>query len=155
MKLTSCLYFVSLLYYIFFLYSMTFTNNDWYRLMTSSSKSLQLSLSGTSPYMKGQKGLVTYGLTDNDTPSQQWQLTPVDSFTYMLRTKASGPNGYLATERQTGSQKDFIPRIHNRTTTDQSMLWRIIPTGEGTYHLSNFANGNDLYLEFLVTKKFV
>lgn len=124
------------------------SKNSWYRLMTSSSKQLELSLVGTFPYMSGEKGLVTYGLSNNDIPSQQWQLFSVDSATFMLRTKASGPHGYLGIERLNGSQTTLVPRIYNRTSTDRSFLWRITPAGDGTFHFSNVASGNESRLDF-------
>lgn len=105
----------------------------------------QLSLAGSFPYLENNEGPVTPGYSDNDTPTQQWQLFPVGSSTFMLRTKASGPNGYLACTQR---NRSMAPRIFDHPETDSSMLWTINAWGDGTFYLSNKANGRASYLDF-------
>ncbi|KAF2194194.1 hypothetical protein K469DRAFT_549203, partial [Zopfia rhizophila CBS 207.26] len=127
---------------------MDFNPNSWYRLTSAAAMKSQISMVGTFPYLNGRKGLVTFGNSDNSMPTQQWQFFPVDKSTYMLRTKASGPTGYLATENNNGSHGQIIPWIFNNTETDSSMLWRILPWNDGTFYFTNKANGRACHLDF-------
>jgi hypothetical protein len=116
----------------------------YYRISTSAANKSQLSMAGTYPYLRNEEGLVTWGFSDNDAPTQQWQLFPVGPSIFMLRTKASGPNGYLSADK--GSNP--VPRILDRSETDDSMLWRTDNGEDGTFYLSNLANGAAYHLEF-------
>ncbi|KAH7344376.1 hypothetical protein BKA66DRAFT_448126 [Pyrenochaeta sp. MPI-SDFR-AT-0127] len=122
--------------------------NSWYRLTVAGNP--QQSLAGTYPYINGDTGLVTITTSDVSTPGQQWQLISLGSFTYLLRTKASGVHGYLAVKNNNGICEESTPVIYSRRKTDESMLWTIKTQGDGGFQLSNSMNGYDCGLDFTV-----
>lgn len=127
---------------------MDFRTNSWYRLTTAASMTSQLSMAGAPPFIDGRDGIVTFAPSDNNSSTQQWQIFPVNTSTFMLRTKASGPNSYLAAVHNSSLDEHTIPRMYNRSRTESSMLWSILPWGDGTFHFSNIPNGNSCHLDF-------
>jgi hypothetical protein len=135
-------------YFLDFLRMMDFRTNSWYRLITAASIDSQLSMAGTSTFINDREGLVTFVTSNNDDHTQQWQIYPVDSSIFMLRTRASGPSAYLAIRNQNGTQAQPSPRIYGHNETDNSMLWGIAPWGDGTFYFRNMVNGKPWNLEF-------
>ncbi|KAF2472668.1 uncharacterized protein BDR25DRAFT_219542, partial [Lindgomyces ingoldianus] len=127
---------------------MDFNPRAWYRVTSAAAMGSQLSMVGTFPYLNGDEGFVTYGSSDNSVPAQQWQFFPIGNSTYMLRTKSSGPNGYLATKIIDETRGEIIPRIYNHPKTDSRMAWKVLPWGDGTFYFSNSANGGPRRLDF-------
>lgn len=125
---------------------MEFEANSWYRLSTAASMGRQLSLA--VPSLPGHQGNLTHDVPDNDKPTEQWQLFPVEPSTFMLRSKASGSNAYLTTRYSNESRAKAVPQIHDGLKTDNSMLWRVLPWDDGTFYFSNVANGKFYHLEF-------
>ncbi|PVH95374.1 hypothetical protein DM02DRAFT_632934 [Periconia macrospinosa] len=79
---------------------------------------------------------------------QHWQFWSVDTEYYMLRTKESGPYGFLATfysdkEATAGFTR---PRMVQANVSDDSIYWKISPWGDGTFFLSNKKNGTAWHL---------
>ncbi|KAF2014184.1 hypothetical protein BU24DRAFT_211443 [Aaosphaeria arxii CBS 175.79] len=123
---------------------MDFRTNSWYRISSAASIKSQKSMTGTN-HGAGGEGIVSSAKSDNNLPTQQWQLYPVASSVFMLRTKASGPSGYLGTAKQMTSEKQIKAWISN--STNLSMLWRIEPWGDGTFHFSNVEDGAGYHLD--------
>ncbi|KAF2201967.1 hypothetical protein GQ43DRAFT_370187, partial [Delitschia confertaspora ATCC 74209] len=130
---------------------MDFDSNTWYRLTTAAAMGRQLSLTGLR--IGPDDGLVACSGSDNDAPSQQWQLFPVGLSTYVLRTKASGPHGYLTIASQNESD---IPISTTNVTISQisnssikgNMYWTLLPWGDGTFYFAGQANSSRLHLDF-------
>ncbi|KAF1994503.1 hypothetical protein P154DRAFT_413839, partial [Amniculicola lignicola CBS 123094] len=136
------------------LLTMRLDPNSWFRLTTATTMTSQLSMVGTFPYMDGNKGPVSFATADNDAPVQNWHLYPVGA-SYVLRTRASGPEGYLGiipTLNVNGTVKQIKPWILNLTETDAAMLWKLRAWDDGTFSLSNSACGHNCYLDFTGTE---
>ncbi|KAF2812570.1 uncharacterized protein BDZ99DRAFT_496960 [Mytilinidion resinicola] len=131
-----------------------FDSNKWYQLSIGLSASHLLSMCGMNLSTTGGDpglGAAYFGATNSSDASQQWQIHPVHtSTTYVLRTKASGPQqGYLGTqigldETTPGST---WPRMAYYGLSDTSMYWQIAPWGDGTFYMTNAANGTEWHLE--------
>lgn len=99
-------------------------------------------MDGTPLYKKGT-GAVFFHTTNTSNPEEQWNFFPVGDGTYVLRTKASGPGGYLgaAVNLNETTAGNTIPIMTNITLADNSIHWRINPWGDGTFWLRNGVNG--------------
>ena len=87
---------------------------------------------------------------DNDEVTQKWQIIAIDSDYHVLRTAAGGPNGYLATffaEDRTNLSSRSLARMVRDNVSDASVYWNITSWRDGTFQLTNKANGTDLLLE--------
>ncbi|KAF4633731.1 hypothetical protein G7Y89_g4381 [Cudoniella acicularis] len=124
--------------------------NSWYQVTLKNDPQVMV---GTSLYKNGQQGAVFFQLM-NDTNTAEWfQLFPYNSSTYVLRTRDSGPTGYLgvnigAPESTAGTvnEGNTVPIMANSTVADASMFWQISPWLDGTFFLTNGANGSDWHL---------
>ncbi|KAF2497516.1 hypothetical protein BU16DRAFT_316254 [Lophium mytilinum] len=120
----------------------TFDPNQWYRVTTGIDVNPGLAMDGTSLYHAG-RGSVLFKLTDTTDSEEQWQIFPVNDSTYILRTKASGPGGFLgasysANETEPGNTR---PRMANLTLSDKTMYWSFTSAGNGLFFMSNEQNG--------------
>ena len=129
---------------LFGIANMDIDKNFFYRLTSAAAMKSQLSLAGPPSDLPSTERLVTSRYSDNDDPMQQWQIFPISRSTVILRTKASGPNGYLAAARN----KSMTPYMLNRPYADSSMLWTINPWGDGTFYLSSVVYGKACHLGF-------
>jgi len=138
---------------------MNFDETRWYHLYIGGDK--DIAIVGT-PLFSGDPSLEdttnhnsTFGavfLSTNriDDSERKWQIVAIDSEYYVLRTSASGPQGYLATnyapkrKNLTGKTVAYMVRDN---VSDASVYWKISPWGDGTFKLTNKANGTDWPLE--------
>ncbi len=123
-----------------------FDPNQWYQLTVKSG--IGVSMYGSSLFDHGL-GTIYFKTTNTTLPTERWQLFPFNSSTYVLRSQDSGHNGYLAAtysvnETTPGQTR---PEMRNYTLADNSMFWRITPWGDGTFYLTNLANGTAWHLE--------
>jgi len=123
-----------------------FDPNRWYQLLVKSTSDAQ-SMDGTSLFNNGG-GAVFFQITNTSDAEQQWQLYPYNSSFYVLRTKASGPDSAMNvfasdTESTPGGT---VPAMHNFALSDDSKFWQISPWGDGTFFLTNAANGTAWHL---------
>ena len=81
-------------------------------------------------------------------PEQIWQVFPYNTTYYVLRTQASGANGYLHASLSVNETTPgrTVPDMLRADQQDDSMFWRIDPWGDGTFFLTNAANGSDWHL---------
>ncbi|KAF2493326.1 hypothetical protein BU16DRAFT_583444 [Lophium mytilinum] len=129
-------------------------SNKWYQLSIGLSDKPLFSMCGMNLSTAGGDpglGAAYFGATNSSDTSQQWQIYPVNSSTtYVLRTKASGPQkGYLGTqlavdEKTKGST---WPRMAYYAISDAAMYWHFVPWGDGSFYMTNAANGTDWHLE--------
>ena len=140
---------------------MNFDENQWYHLYVGGSK--DNAIVGT-PLVFGDPNLedttkhnTTTGAVfkstnkiNDDEHEQKWQIVAIDSEYYVLRTAASGPNGYLATNYASNRENltsHTLARMVRDNVSDASIYWKISMWSASTFKFTNKANGTDWPLE--------
>jgi hypothetical protein len=124
-------------------------SNQWYMLYMNEREDENSYLLGTGLFWKNSTaGAVLFQNNKLDSASYKWQFFPINSTTYVIRTGESGSNGFL--------HAPFDPTVTNvgRTTaamvrgnvSDSSVYWNVTPWGNGTFYLTNVANGTAWHL---------
>jgi hypothetical protein len=130
--------------------TLKFDTNQWYQLYVNEDK--RQSLLGTSLYNKGgTKGAVFFNTTNIDSNLQRWQIFPVtvDGATvYTLRSKDSGPNGFMGTgySEDEDTEGKTRPSMFRGDIADNNVYWTFDSWGDGTWYLSSAANGTTYHL---------
>ncbi|KAF1968487.1 hypothetical protein BU23DRAFT_558521 [Bimuria novae-zelandiae CBS 107.79] len=140
---------------------MNFDENQWYHIYVGDDK--DNSFVGTylvfgDPLLEDTtKQNTTTGAAfkstnqiEEDQPTQKWQILAFDEEYYVLRTAAGGPNGYLSTNYardRTNLTSRTIARMVRDNVSDSSVYWKIESWRDGTFQLTNKANGTDWLLE--------
>lgn len=127
-----------------------FDTNRYYQLVTGkggTGGSGGQSMDGTSLYNQG-KGAVFFQNTNTTDSGQQWQIFPFNSSVYVLRTQASGSEGYMgvALNQNEDTPGKTVPIMVSAVQADDSMFWNISPWGDGTFYFTNAANGTAWHL---------
>lgn len=127
-----------------------FDTNRFYQLVIGkgeSGGSGGQSMVGTSLFTQG-KGAVFFKITNTSDSEEHWQIFPFNSSAYILRTKASGSEGYLgvALKQNEDTPGKSVPIMVSAGEADDSMIWHISPWGDGTFYLANAANGTAWHL---------
>jgi hypothetical protein len=125
--------------------NLNLDSNYWYQINVDSYPTQ--SLDGTPLFQEGGTGVVFLQVTNTSHFEQSWQLFPINN-TYVIRSRGSGPRGYLNTaidvnETTAGST---VPQMRNYTISDDSIYWAAGSWGDGTFFLTNRANGSDFHL---------
>lgn len=94
------------------------------------------------------KGAVFFQNTNTTKNEQQWQMFPYNSSYYVMRTKGSGPIGYMnvAVSPDADTPGNTVAVMRNYTLSDASMFWTVGPWEDGTFFLANAANGSSWHL---------
>ncbi|KAJ4424914.1 hypothetical protein N0V82_000418 [Gnomoniopsis sp. IMI 355080] len=129
--------------------SLNLNTDAWYQI--SVTKFPGFSLIGTSLFRDGLTGSLFFTKTNTTKPGQRWQFYPYNSSVYVLRCEDGGPNAYLNAAKGTGNSSDHaqnvtgdtVPILANASVSDDSMFWQVEPWTDGTYYLSNLANGTN------------
>ena len=126
-----------------------FASDHWHQIYIGDSPDGGQSASGTSLYNNSLTGAIFFTETNTTKPQQLWQLYPFNSTYYVLRSKDSGPTGYLTVNFQAleVTPGKTVPLMTNASISDDSMFWQIEPWGDGTFFLANAANGTKWHLE--------
>lgn len=98
----------------------------------------------------GGKTPVFFKLTENTSDGILWQLFPTGNETYILRTKASRTNAYLAVQSNaessaTPQESEVIMRDVNGASNE--VFWKINRFKNGGYNFENVANGTGWHLQ--------
>lgn len=98
----------------------------------------------------GGKTPVFFKLTENTSDGKLWQLFPTGNETYILRTKASRTNAYLAVQSNaessaTPQESEVIMRDVNGASNE--VFWKINRFKNGGYNFENVANGTGWHLQ--------
>jgi hypothetical protein len=139
---------------------MNFDENQWYHVYVGGNK--DNSLVGTylvfgDPLLEdttkhnSTTGAVFKSTNQIEKPeqTQYWQITSVGDY-FVLRTMAGGAHGYLATNYaadRTNLTSRTVARMVRDNVSDSSVYWKITSWRDGTYQLTNKANGTDWLLE--------
>ncbi|KAH6711355.1 hypothetical protein BKA61DRAFT_610824 [Leptodontidium sp. MPI-SDFR-AT-0119] len=127
-----------------------FASDHWHQIYIGNSDGGGQSLAGTSLYNNSLTGAVFFSETNTTSNAEQlWQLYPFNSTYYVLRSKSSGPLGYLTVKRapEENTPGRTVPLMTNASLADDSMFWRIEPWGDGTFFFTNAANGSAWHLQ--------
>jgi hypothetical protein len=139
---------------------MNFDENQWYHVYVGGNKDNSLvgtylvfgdpNLEDTTKH-NSTIGAVFKSTNQIEKPeqTQYWQITPVGEY-YVLRTSAAGSHGYLSTfyaEDRTNLTSRTLARMTRDNVSDSSVYWKINSWRDGTYQLTNKANGTDWLLE--------
>jgi hypothetical protein len=119
--------------------------NSWYRLADFGNPRQSL----TSLYrgINSTTGQLVLSSSNDNTPDQQWQLFSLGSFKYVLRTKASGPSGYLALDNVNETCDNSGLETHVDANADSSLLWAIrAAISKNTIQLSTSVQGSECYI---------
>jgi len=125
-----------------------FNRNNWYQVTLKSGDVLSLA----SSTVGNGAGSAFFQITNTSRPTQQWQLFGSEDGPYVVRSAEGGPTGYL-TARPGSSVKtsvnsgNTVPGLSDYTVADKSMYWTIKPWGDGSFWMSNQANGTRWHLE--------
>lgn len=128
-----------------------FDPNRWQQITIASSSEntgSSQSMDGSVLYTKDGRGSVFFGNTNLLSGEQLWQIFAFNSSYYVLRTKGSGPQGYMGAglSSDESTQGKTVPGMANSSVSDDSMFWKISPWGDGTFFFTNAANGSAWHL---------
>lgn len=127
-----------------------FDKNQWYQLYVNEDKTQ--ALMGTSLFNKGgTTGAVFFNTTNTATNVQRWQIYPVtvnDATAYTFRCKDGGPNAFMGTAYVEAEATDgkTRPQMLRGDIVSNNVYWSIGSWGDGTWFLTNAANGTDFQL---------
>jgi hypothetical protein len=78
----------------------------------------------------------------------QWQIFPLNSTIYVLRTKDSGPKGFMNTQYAPtlDATGNIAVNMRNSTIDDEAMLWNIGSWPDKSLFFTNVANGTNWVL---------
>ncbi|KAJ4313079.1 hypothetical protein N0V94_007113 [Neodidymelliopsis sp. IMI 364377] len=123
--------------------------NQWYHMYLNDNK--KSSFIGSGLFTKsGTSGTVFFNDTvDLTAPRQRWQIYPINSTTFVLRTGEGGANAFLGTHLVAGeeTQGGSRPRMVRGDVADDSVFWAFGSWGDGTYWLENAQNGSAYHVE--------
>ncbi|PVH77074.1 hypothetical protein DL98DRAFT_639151 [Cadophora sp. DSE1049] len=122
-----------------------FDVNRWHQITIPDNPKTASMMAGGFVFNKATSGLVMFFPTETSNKLQQWQIFRYNSTFYVLRTEGSGSLGYSGVQfdKEEETPGKTIPVTRNVSVSDDSMFWRIGPWGDGTFWLSNGANGSE------------
>lgn len=101
-----------------------------------------------TPLFDHNRGSVFFQFTNTSLTEHQWQIFPFNSSVYVMRTRGSGPLAFMSAQAALNETTPghTIPSLRHYTITDDSRYWQISPWGDGTFYLTNLANGTAWHL---------
>ena len=123
-----------------------FDSNTWYQLWVGDGK--QSFLSTVAYADSGTKGAVFFNWTDTSSKTQQWQIFQLNSTSWVLRTAEAGPSVYMAAALSNDeiTEGKTRPMMARGDIADASAFWTFDSWGDGTYIITNAANGTGYHL---------
>lgn len=131
-----------------------FDPNRWYEISSTTSIG-RIDITGNpwtwwsdQPTLNGTVGLAYEDITN---PSQTWQIIRFNSSCHMLRPNASDYQAWLRTGESmlpsmNPSSVNLYPFPNGQNPVNDTIFWQIRAWGDGTYFLTNAANGRDWLL---------
>lgn len=120
-------------------------SNMWYVVYVGGPEQ---SLFGTDPYASSySRGAVYFDFTNENSSNNRWQVFRLNSTTWTLRCSIGGPNAWLmASDTDEATTGKTRPMIARGDIADASVYWSISPWGDGTWYMTNAANGTGYHL---------
>ncbi|KAF3044548.1 hypothetical protein E8E11_003478 [Didymella keratinophila] len=121
--------------------------NQWYYIYVGNSDAN--ALWGTNLYNnQGTSGAIFLKTTQTSLNTMRWQIYPINSTTYVIRSKEGGANAfvgtlYAPTEESEGHTR---PRMVRGDIADDSVFWQFSAWGDDTWWLTNAQNGSEWHL---------
>jgi hypothetical protein len=122
-----------------------FNANEWYYIALNGDK--KNVIRSTSLFDNDEQSGATYMQnTDFSNPGQRWQLFPVDSNAYMLRSNDSTyngqPVGFMGTKLNKTDDTTMVSLMRSDGADDAFITWTLSPSKEDkAYYLINKAMG--------------
>jgi hypothetical protein len=133
-------------------HAMTNPNLDtsqWYHMYLNDNK--KSSFIGTNLYTNsGTIGAVFFNNTvDLSAPRQRWQIYPINSTTFVLRSGEGGANAFLGTHFVANEETEghTRPCMVRGDVADDSVFWHFGSWGDGMFWLENAQNGSAYHVE--------
>lgn len=132
-----------------------FDSNHWYQIYANARP--EWSFRGTSLSDEGKTAIAYFEKTDAQSGSNRWQIYATNSTTYVLRTQEGGPDAFLGTAYDPDEASPGQTRavMLSAEIADSSVYWTVVPWGDGTFYLTNGANGTAWHLKKKTTDNFV
>jgi hypothetical protein len=123
-----------------------FDSTKWYHIYTKGDNGT--ALMGSSLYQNSSYGTTFFQSANITQPWQQWQIYGIpNSDDYVLRTRDSGPDGFLCAKIGNARiPSGILAQMARGNLTDDSVYWQIKPWNDGFYYLTNKANKTGLHL---------
>lgn len=122
----------------------TMDPNAWYSLSIASDPS-SLLMSTNLFSRSGTAGATFFAAAAPDNATQRWQVFPLNTTTFVLRTQEGGANAFIGS--QPADAKGVIsPLMLRGDVADESVFWTIGGWGDGTWWLANGGNGSAYHL---------
>lgn len=120
--------------------------NQWYYIYVGNSDAN--ALSGTNLYNQGTSGAIFLNTTQTSLNTMRWQIYPINSTTYVIRSKEGGANAFIGTHYVAAEETDghTRPRMVRGDIADDSVFWQFSAWGDDTWWLTNAQNGSDWHL---------
>jgi len=118
----------------------TIDSNQWYHMYVTTGP--DQALIGNNPNKDGLTAAVSVNTTNLTSPTNRWQIFPINATTYALRCQCNGPEAWLGTK--TGVNAETAPYLAQANISDTSAFWSIGSWGDDYWWLSNAANGTSL-----------
>lgn len=115
----------------------TIDSNQWYHMYVTSGPGQ--ALIGLNPGKDGLRAAVYFNPTNLTSPTNRWQIFPLNSTTYALRCQSNGPNAWLGVK--IGDKGEAAPYLARGDLSDDSAFWTIGSWGDDFWWFSNAANG--------------
>ncbi|KAF2449012.1 hypothetical protein P171DRAFT_222790 [Karstenula rhodostoma CBS 690.94] len=125
-----------------------FDRNQWYHIYYNKNNETAF-MGGELHNRTAQAGTTFFQTFDPKEPAHHWQFYRVeDSKFYLLRTMASGAEGFLGTRysETEDTPGKTVPYMIRGNVSDDSIYWNVGTFPDGTFFLSNKANKTTYHL---------
>jgi hypothetical protein len=120
--------------------------NQWYYIYVGMSD--KDALWGTNLYNQGKEGAIFLNYTQTSASTMRWQIYPINSTTYVLRSKEGGANAFVGTHYVAAEETEghTRPYMVNGMIADDSVFWQFGSWGDDSWWLTNAQNGTNYHL---------
>lgn len=121
-------------------------SNQWYYIYVGNSDAN--ALWGTNLYNQGTSGAIFLNATQTSLNTMRWQMYPINSTTYVIRSKEGGANAFVGTHYVPAEESEghTRPRMVRGDIADDSVFWQLSAWGDDTWWLTNAQNGTAWHL---------
>ena len=121
--------------------------NQWYYIYVGNSDANALWV--TNLYNnQGTSGAIFLNTTQTSLNTMRWQIYPINSTTYVIRSKEGGANAFVGTHYVPAEESEgrTRPRMVRGDIADDSVFWQFSAWGDDTWWLTNARNGSEWHL---------
>ncbi|KAF3036798.1 hypothetical protein E8E12_004819 [Didymella heteroderae] len=121
--------------------------DQWYYIYVGNSDAN--ALWGTNLYNnQGTSGAIFLNTTQTSLNTMRWQIYPINSTAYVIRSKEGGANAFVGTHYVPAEESEghTRPRMVRGDIANDSVFWQFSAWGDDTWWLTNVQNGSDWHL---------